>query len=373
MKPVASAPADRPIAKAESTGEVVATPREMEVAKKRLPQAEGTDVLEGVAGETVAQPRHLSGFTFEERAKNEIHYARHDESGQRGKTEFIDRGARVDLVNSRDDAVLLAALQVSANKWDAIQITGSENYKSRVISLAAEHNFNISNSELQDRLARERDRIAATRAKSAEPNSMSEQARQQSQSQGVARESLATSPQRGEAYTGAPAALTTQVIQAATDEMRQALYAAVGKFTAASHAGAARQLASEERTAVQSAIDGLSRRFHSPEPADTIEQLRGQASALVALSAIAPENGLTSGPFCHARPGDTHAAYAVGRRLDEMRRPLTDAAFAGDEAAFGKLVQEHTDLRDLNEAIRSRSTDLDPRVRDTLTGLISAL
>ena len=113
MKPVASAPADRPIAKAESTGEVVATPREMEVAKKRLPQAEGTDVLEGVAGETVAQPRHLSGFTFEERAKNEIHYARHDESGQRGKTEFIDRGARVDLVNSRDDAVLLAALQVS--------------------------------------------------------------------------------------------------------------------------------------------------------------------------------------------------------------------------------------------------------------------
>ena len=56
-----------------------------------------------------------------------------------------------------------------------------------------------------------------------------------------------------------------------------------------------------------------------------------------------------------------------------MRRPLTDAAFAGDEAAFGKLVQEHTDLRELNEAIRSRSTDLDPRVRDTLTGLISAL
>ena len=52
---------------------------------------------------------------------------------------------------------------------------------------------------------------------------------------------------------------------------------------------------------------------------------------------------------------------------------MTDAAFAGDEAAFGKLVQEHTDLRELNEAIRSRSTDLDPRVRDTLTGLISAL
>jgi hypothetical protein len=56
-----------------------------------------------------------------------------------------------------------------------------------------------------------------------------------------------------------------------------------------------------------------------------------------------------------------------------MRRPLTNATFAGDEAAFAGLAQEHTDLRGLSEAIRSRSTDLDPRARDALTGLISRL
>jgi hypothetical protein len=371
MKPLSEASAERPAARTEATGEVARTPREMEAARKQLPQAEGADVLEGVTGETIAQPRHLDGFTFEQRAKNEIHYARRDNSGQRGKTEFIDRGARVDLVNSKDDAVLLAALQVSANKWDAIQITGSQDYKNRVIRLAAEHDFNISNPELQDQIVQERGRIAASRAQSAEANSMSEGARQQAENQPDAPQPV--SPERAKAYADAAGALTTQAIPAASAESRQALYAAVGKFTGVSLAGDAPQLDVEERTAVQGAMDGLSRRIYSPEPTDMIEQLRGQAAALVALSAIAPENGLTSGPYYHARPGDTHAAYAVGRRLDDLRRPLTDAAFAGDEGAFAKLAQEHTDLRGLHEAIRSRSADPDPRARDALATLIGAL
>ncbi|SDR63414.1 Relaxase/Mobilisation nuclease domain-containing protein [Rhizobiales bacterium GAS113] len=352
----------------ETRSEVATTPREMENAKKRLPPAPAdAHVIESAGpGEIVARPRHLDGFTFEERAKNEIHYARHDDHGQRGKTEFIDRGARLDLVNSKDDAVLLAALQVSARKWDAIQITGTEDYTNRVLSLAAEHGFNISNPELQDRLAAERERVAASRPRSVEVNSMSA---------GVAleAESRAASSDRAAHYRDAAAALATEVIPSAAAERRQVLYAVAGKFTGASLAGVEPGLAADEKLAVQGAIDNLSRRIHSPEPADTIESLRGQTVALVALAAVASENGLVTHPHSHARPGDTHAAYAVGRRLDAMRGPLTEAVFAGDEASFGRIAQEHSDLRALNEAIRSRSPDLDPRGKATLATLIGAL
>ena len=51
---------------------------------------------------------------------------------------------------------MLAALQLSAQKWGTLQVYGSDNYKRLCVDLAVEHGFRITNPELQEALAHER-------------------------------------------------------------------------------------------------------------------------------------------------------------------------------------------------------------------------
>ncbi|WP_080398258.1 TraI/MobA(P) family conjugative relaxase [Burkholderia pseudomallei] len=80
---------------------------------------------------------------------------------------FVDRGDRIDVHDAVDEAAILAALQLSAEKWGAFQVTGSEAYKARCARLAARHGFVVTNPELQAVIRQESGRLAAQRGQAA--------------------------------------------------------------------------------------------------------------------------------------------------------------------------------------------------------------
>lgn len=80
---------------------------------------------------------------------------------------FVDRGDRIDVHDASDEAAILAALQLSAEKWGAFQVTGSEAYKARCARLAARYGFVITNPELQAVIRQESGRLAAQRGQAA--------------------------------------------------------------------------------------------------------------------------------------------------------------------------------------------------------------
>jgi hypothetical protein len=75
--------------------------------------------------------------------------------GARGIAAFTDRGKRIDIRDVRKEAVL-AALQLSAQKWATFTVHGGERFKRMCVDLAAEHGFQIANPELREAIAAER-------------------------------------------------------------------------------------------------------------------------------------------------------------------------------------------------------------------------
>ena len=117
--------------------------------------------------EDPARPRDIRAFTAEVRGW-EVHYGRADEP--RGGPSFVDRGREITIHDLRRESVL-AALQLSAQKWGTFQIFGSDQYKRLCVDLAIEHGFRITNPELQQTIADERAarRIALDRTVRAPP------------------------------------------------------------------------------------------------------------------------------------------------------------------------------------------------------------
>jgi hypothetical protein len=89
-----------------------------------------------------------------------VHYRR---VGDRGSPAFTDRGKEIDIYDSTRRESVLAALQLSAQKWGAFTVRGSDRFKRMCVELAAEHGFNIANPELQQPIAAERQRIRSLR------------------------------------------------------------------------------------------------------------------------------------------------------------------------------------------------------------------
>ena len=92
-----------------------------------------------------------------------VRYAHRDDAGNAGKLAFVDTGSKVEVHDWKDREAVLAAMQVSAQKWGSLTITGTDTYKAMVVGLAAEHGFAISNPELQDKLRQEQERVAGER------------------------------------------------------------------------------------------------------------------------------------------------------------------------------------------------------------------
>ena len=114
------------------------------------------------------RPPGIEGPTFERPAPQDIrafapvvegwhvHYRR---VGERGSPAFTDRGKEIDIYDSNRRESVLAALQLSAQKWGAFTVRGNERFQRMCVELAAEHGFNIANPELQQAIAAERERI----------------------------------------------------------------------------------------------------------------------------------------------------------------------------------------------------------------------
>lgn len=77
----------------------------------------------------------------------EIHYCSKERNDQ---TSFIDRGSRIDVCQIGDHAAVLAALQLGAQKYGAMTIAGSPEFKHLCAELAAQHGFRITNPEMRN-------------------------------------------------------------------------------------------------------------------------------------------------------------------------------------------------------------------------------
>ena len=79
----------------------------------------------------------------------------------RSRIAFTDVGRRVDIHDWRSEQSTLAALRLSAQKWERFVVTGNDEYKAMCVRLAARHGFRITNPELQEKIVKERARLLA--------------------------------------------------------------------------------------------------------------------------------------------------------------------------------------------------------------------
>jgi Relaxase/Mobilisation nuclease domain/Large polyvalent protein-associated domain 7 len=101
-----------------------------------------------------ARPRDIRAFVAEARG-SQVLYRR--AGAPHSPASFSDRGRLIQVYDLNRDSVL-AALQLSAQKWGTIQVLGSAAYKRLCVELAAEHGFRITNPELEKEIAAERER-----------------------------------------------------------------------------------------------------------------------------------------------------------------------------------------------------------------------
>lgn len=124
-----------------------------------------------IRGDTFDEPKPRDvglGFSSELR-DGEVRYIRRDAATDRHEVAFVVRGDRVDIGDWTNRGIVLAALTLAAQKWETINVNGSESYKSLVIELAAEHGISVSNLELHDRPTAEQQRVAQRRERGETP------------------------------------------------------------------------------------------------------------------------------------------------------------------------------------------------------------
>jgi MobA/VirD2-like, nuclease domain/Large polyvalent protein-associated domain 7/TraI-like middle domain/RepB DNA-primase C-terminal helical domain len=113
------------------------------------------------------RPSTIEGATFEQPAALDIraftavldggrvHYRL---AGSR-RAAFTDHGKAIDIHASRNRESVLAALQLSAQKWGTISVHGNRQFMRICVELAAEHGFKIANPDLQEAIAAQRQQL----------------------------------------------------------------------------------------------------------------------------------------------------------------------------------------------------------------------
>lgn len=104
-------------------------------------------------------PRDLRAFEAEVDGRI-VHYHL---AGKRGQPAFTDRGRVIDIRDSTSRETILAALQLSAQKWGTFTVHGDEQFRRACVELAVEHRFKIANPELQQAIASDRARLRVER------------------------------------------------------------------------------------------------------------------------------------------------------------------------------------------------------------------
>jgi Large polyvalent protein-associated domain 7 len=84
-----------------------------------------------IRGDTFDEPKPRDvglGFSSELR-DGEVRYIRRDAAPDRHEVAFVVRGDRVDIGDWTNRGIVLAALTLAAQKWETINVNGSESYK----------------------------------------------------------------------------------------------------------------------------------------------------------------------------------------------------------------------------------------------------
>jgi hypothetical protein len=116
-----------------------------------------------IEGETFVQPAPRDIRAFRATVDGwRVHYRM---TGGRGGPAFTDHGKAIDIHDSARRESVLAALQLSAQKWGTFTIQGGESFRRTCVELAAEHGFKIANPELQHAVAEERARRQPARSR----------------------------------------------------------------------------------------------------------------------------------------------------------------------------------------------------------------
>ncbi len=126
-------------------------------------RARDPGVIEGETTEPPT-PRDIRSFVPQIHGY-QVHYTLKVNVGKVGAaTAFVDQGKRIYVHDWQTRHTVLAALQLSAQKWGTFQITGSDKFKAQCAELAAEYGFKINNPELQDSIKQEWQRLQRDRA-----------------------------------------------------------------------------------------------------------------------------------------------------------------------------------------------------------------
>jgi len=114
------------------------------------------------------RPAAIEGPTFEEPAPRDIRafsavvdgwQVHYHVTGEHGTPAFTDRGKVIDIRDCNRRESVLAALQLSAQKWGTFTVHGNEEFRRLCAELAAEHGFKVANPELQQAISVERDHL----------------------------------------------------------------------------------------------------------------------------------------------------------------------------------------------------------------------
>ena len=101
------------------------------------------------------EPRDIRDY-LPEVVGREVRY-----SNAQGKTAFIDSGPKIRVVDP-SDASVLAALQLARQKYGkGLVVSGPKEFQDQAIRLAVRNGIGIANPELQERIRKEREHIAA--------------------------------------------------------------------------------------------------------------------------------------------------------------------------------------------------------------------
>jgi hypothetical protein len=129
-------------------------PQLAEQWRYRDSETPGTAILGD--GDEIPRKRDIRDFTAQMRQSAhsqlaEIHYSSRTDPSH---VSFTDRGKRIEVWQAQDEAAVLAALQLGAQKWGTLTITGPDEFKQLCAQLAAQHGFKISNPELRREIVR---------------------------------------------------------------------------------------------------------------------------------------------------------------------------------------------------------------------------
>ena len=129
-------------------------PQLAEQWRYRDTETPGTAILG--EGDEIPRKRDIRDFTAQVRPSAhsqlaEIHYSSRSDPIH---VSFTDRGKRIEVWQAQDEAAVLAALQLGAQKWGTVTITGPDEFKQLCARLAEKHGFKINNPELRREIIR---------------------------------------------------------------------------------------------------------------------------------------------------------------------------------------------------------------------------